>query len=129
VLNDQVLLINDLTDRTKVLGKLHMQVSKILPSEKGQAENEIRLHSGLVELHLRAPTIKEKINWKNALTFAQKNKAPDNTAFEREHNTAKNDVGRKTVVAAKNFGQHQSEINPFQNRHQIDENASESSFN
>jgi len=70
VLHEQVLLITDLNERTKVLGKMHMAVSKILPEVDSQGENEIRLHSGLIEVHLKAQSIKEKINWKNALTLA-----------------------------------------------------------
>lgn len=72
VLHQDILIITDQIDHTKVLGKMHMQISKIIPEEPKQEENEIRLHSGLIEVRLRAANIKEKINWKNAFTQSQK---------------------------------------------------------
>ena len=68
ILHEQVLLITDVNQRSNIVGKLHMQISKILPS--GQDEVEIKLHSGLVEVRLKAESIKQVIEWKNALTNA-----------------------------------------------------------
>lgn len=44
-----------------------MQISTVLPDLQKYGESEIRLHSGLHEVRLRAATIKEKIDWKNTL--------------------------------------------------------------
>ena len=80
ILHQEVLIFTDLKERTKILGKLHMQISKIIPEDPTHEECEIRLHSGLIEVRLRAPTIKEKINWKNSLNMAQKQRKANNDA-------------------------------------------------
>jgi hypothetical protein len=72
ILHQEILIFTDANERTKILGRLHMQVSKILPEDQTFVDGEIRIHSGLMVIRLRAATIKEKINWKNALLAAQK---------------------------------------------------------
>ena len=69
ILHQEVLLIADMNDRAKIHGKLHMQISKVI-NDGVQEECEIRLHSGLVEVRLRASSIKEKVDWKNVLLSA-----------------------------------------------------------
>jgi hypothetical protein len=52
------------------MGKLHMAITKIESDESSKDDCEIKLNSGLVDVVLRAKNIKEKIDWKNALTKA-----------------------------------------------------------
>lgn len=54
----------------KVLGKIHMEIAQLLPSKNGDKDSDLRLHSGLVELWLGAPSIKEKVQWHNAISDA-----------------------------------------------------------
>ena len=70
ILHERVLIITDINERSKVVGRLHMEISKILPEKDECQEGEIRMHSGLIEVRLKAASIKEKINWKNALHMA-----------------------------------------------------------
>ena len=49
---------------------MHMEISKIV-NGGAQEDCELRLHSGLVEVRLRAGSIQAKVEWKNALLKAQ----------------------------------------------------------
>lgn len=44
-----------------------MEITNILPNEDQDSECEIRIHSGLYESKLRAESLKEKNEWKNAI--------------------------------------------------------------
>ena len=44
-----------------------MSISNILPKNKNDSENELRIHSGLVELRLKANNISQKNEWVNTL--------------------------------------------------------------
>jgi hypothetical protein len=68
ILHEDVLMFTEVTSKHKILGKLHMQISKILRDEG--SDLEIRLNSGLVDISLRAKNISEKVEWKNALAKA-----------------------------------------------------------
>ena len=72
ILHERVLIICDFNERSKIVGRLHMEISQVLPEKDDQQEGEIRLHSGLFEVRIKASSIKEKINWKNAFHMAQK---------------------------------------------------------
>ena len=72
VLKNQVLTFSEEKDKSKTLGQLHMAISTILPEQPNDTDCDIRLHSGLVELRLRAPTIKDKIDWINAFNRSKK---------------------------------------------------------
>lgn len=62
----------EVDNRTKIIGKLHLAVSRLIPDQQDQGECEIRLNSGLIDVWLKANTIKEKIQWKNAFNDSQK---------------------------------------------------------
>lgn len=49
-----------------------MAVSKLLPEMRTDGDCDIRLYSGLVELRLRANSIKDKIDWCNAISRSMK---------------------------------------------------------
>ena len=70
VLHERILIVCDFKDHSKVIGRLHMEISKVLPEKDDQLEGEIRLNNGLQDVRLKASTIKEKINWKNAFHMA-----------------------------------------------------------
>jgi hypothetical protein len=44
-----------------------MSISNILPKQKDDSENEFRIHSGLIELRLKANNIALKNEWVNLL--------------------------------------------------------------
>ena len=51
---------------------MHMAITKVLPEDSTFRDGEFRVHSGLIEARLRACSIQDKINWKNALARARK---------------------------------------------------------
>ena len=57
ILHEEILLFTQLGDRSRVEGRLHMSISNILPKQKDDSENEFRIHSGLIELRLKANNI------------------------------------------------------------------------
>ena len=71
-LTKNILVLHDGVEEGKVIGRLHMQVSMLVPAKPSDNDCDIRLNSGLVELRLRAPTIGEKCKWHNALSNAIK---------------------------------------------------------
>jgi hypothetical protein len=68
ILHEEVLMFTEVSSKHLILGKIHLQISKILKDEG--SDLEIRLNSGLVDITLRAKNISEKIEWKNALAHA-----------------------------------------------------------
>ena len=54
ILKNRILTITDEKDKSKTLGQMHMSVSKLLPEQVSDGDCDIRVHSGLVELRLRA---------------------------------------------------------------------------
>ena len=69
-LNRHILILLDNKANGKVLGKIHMEIAQLLPAKDGDADCDLRLHSGLVELWMSAPSIKEKVQWHNAISDA-----------------------------------------------------------
>jgi len=51
---------------------MHMAISKLLSERPEDNDCDLRIHSGLIEVRLRAMTIKDKIDWKNALSKSMK---------------------------------------------------------
>ena len=72
ILHEEVLMFMEVSNRTQIVGKLHMAVSKLLPDAPNQGECEIRINSGLIDVWLKGNTIKDKIDWKNAFNDSQK---------------------------------------------------------
>jgi hypothetical protein len=104
ILHQQILMITDLNERTKIVGKIHMAVSKVLPEEKNDQQGEFKINSGLIEVRLKASTIKEKINWKNMLALAQKNALKSTSNDPRasvERMQMQAELGRKTMAVTK----------------------------
>jgi phosphorylcholine metabolism protein LicD len=95
ILHQEVLIFTDINQRTKIIGKVHMQISKVHTEDQTFLDGEIRINSGLIDVRLKAPTIKEKINWKNAFSRAQK-KQSDNTSNPRKQMERKDEYGSKS---------------------------------
>jgi hypothetical protein len=92
ILHQDVLIFTDINERAKIVGKMHMQISKIIPEDQTSLDGEIRMNSGLIDVRLKASTIKEKINWKNALIAAQKKSSNDRySAFDHRRANEKRD--------------------------------------
>lgn len=101
VLHDDILIFTELEQKTKILGKMHMKITKVTQDQPGQDELEIRMHSGLVDVRVRAASIKEKINWKNAMQASQKSVTSKSFVVEQEKSdkNAKAMAGRLTMGA------------------------------
>ena len=56
----------------KPVGSIHMRIAKILPSPDKKDKLQILIHNGTTEIILRARTIKEMVDWTNALLNAQR---------------------------------------------------------
>ena len=69
-LTRNVLELHDGKEEGKVSGRVHMQISMLAPSKPSDDDCDIRIHSGLVELRLRLPSIGDKCKWHNALSDA-----------------------------------------------------------
>ena len=59
ILHEDVLMFTEAASNQKILGKIHMLISKILRDEG--SDLEIRLNTGMVDISLRAKNISEKI--------------------------------------------------------------------
>ena len=71
-LKNQILTFSDENDKIKTRGCLHMAISKLLPEMRTDSDCDIRIYSGLVELRLRAYSIKDKVDWCNAINRSQR---------------------------------------------------------
>jgi hypothetical protein len=58
ILHEDVLMFTNETQKSIILGKLHMQITKILDAD---SDLDIKLNSGLVDINLRCKNISEKI--------------------------------------------------------------------
>lgn len=84
ILHQEVLIFTEINERSKIKGKIHMHISKIINEDQSFLDGEIRIHSGLIDVRLKAPTIKEKINWKNALGQAQKKQSDGRSSINEQ---------------------------------------------
>jgi hypothetical protein len=55
------------TDTKKIVGKIHMEVSSLCPSQKDDKDCDIRIHTGMIEVWMRAPNIDQKVRWHNSI--------------------------------------------------------------
>ena len=56
----------------KPMGSVHMRIAKILPSPDKKDKLQMLIDSGTSEILLRASSIKEMVDWTNALVNTQK---------------------------------------------------------
>jgi hypothetical protein len=71
---------------------MHMTITRVLPEDNTYLDGEFRVNSGLIDVRLRACSIQDKINWKNALALAKKSgkeKSQHNASGLRKLTTSK----------------------------------------
>ncbi len=56
----------------KPVGSIHMRIAKILPSPDKNDKLQLVIHNGTSEIFLRASSIKEMVEWTNALVNTQR---------------------------------------------------------
>ena len=56
----------------RAMGSIHMRIAKILPSPDKKDKLQMLIDSGSSEILLRASSIKEMVDWTNALVNTQK---------------------------------------------------------
>lgn len=100
-LTQDILSFADLNDKTQILGKIHMKISTILVDDGTFEDGELRLNSGLIDVRLKAASIKEKVNWKNALTKAQIKDAKQHI-HEQRLEAAKNENYKAAINSQNN---------------------------
>jgi hypothetical protein len=100
ILHHEILVFTDVSNTNQVVGKLHMSVSKLLNEDSTFIDCELRINSGLIDLRLKAASIQEKVNWKNAFIKSQKvdsrqvmleqrlNRAKDDAYIEQGHRSS-----------------------------------------
>jgi hypothetical protein len=67
MLQDELLIFTNADDATKVLGRVHMSVGRVLENSKEDQETDLNIHTGMFDVKVRTNSIQEKIQWQNAL--------------------------------------------------------------
>ena len=63
VLRDELLVFMDAFDTSKVLGRVHMSVARVLENSKEDEETDLKIHTGMFDIKVRTDSIQEKIRW------------------------------------------------------------------
>ena len=67
VLRDELLIFMNASDASKVLGRVHMSVGRVLENSEEDEETDLKIHTGMFDIQVRTNSIQEKIQWQNAL--------------------------------------------------------------
>ena len=67
VLRDELLIFMNAYNPSKVLGRVHMSVGRVLENTKEDEETDLKIHTGMFEIKVRTNSMQERIQWQHAL--------------------------------------------------------------